>query len=89
MVICMKTTLDLDDHLLVTVKKVAAERGTTMTAVIEDAIRTALVQKKPSGRPFKLKWRPVPGKLRSGVDLDDRAALHDLMEGERWRGDRG
>jgi hypothetical protein len=89
MVICMKTTLNLDDHLVITVKKIAAERGTTMTAVIEEALRIALVPKKPAGRPFKLKWHPVPGKIREGVDLDDRAALYDLMEDERWRGDRG
>lgn len=89
MVICMKTTLNLNDRLLVTVKKVAAERGTTMTAVIEEAIQIALNPKTARGRPFKLKWRPVGGKIRRGVDLDDRASLYDIMEGDRWRGDRG
>jgi hypothetical protein len=84
----MKTTLDLEDGLVMEVKKVAAQRGTTMTDVIEEAIRGALAPKSSSARPFKLRWKPVRGRLQPGVDLDDRQALYDVMEGSGWRGDR-
>jgi len=35
----MRTTIDLDDHFLTDVKLLARQLGTTLTAVIEDALR--------------------------------------------------
>lgn len=84
----MKTTLNLDDRLVRALKKRAAERGTTMTAILEEAAHAVLRPKPASKGPFKLKWKPVRGKLQPGVDLDDRQALYDVMEGSGWRGDR-
>lgn len=84
----MKTTLDLDDQLVIAAKKLAADRGETMTAVIEEGLRTVLRGNKRDGKPFKLTWRPVRGRLRDDVDLNDRSELYDVMDGRRWRGDR-
>lgn len=79
---CMRTTIRLDDELLAQLKAQAARSGTTMNAVIEDAVRESLARRarQPPQRAARL---PVfaGSKLRPGVDLDDSAALLDLMEG--------
>jgi len=40
----MRTTLQIDDNLMVQAKKLAAETGRTLTALIEDALREALAR---------------------------------------------
>jgi hypothetical protein len=76
----MRTTIRLDDDLLAKAKRAAVERGTTLTAVIEDALRRALAP-SPSARrePFSLPTFRGDG-LRPGVDLDDTASLLDVMD---------
>ncbi len=81
---CVRTTIRLDDRLLRDLKKHAAARGRTLTAVIEDAVRqfltrTAAGDGRPKPPPFRV--TTFKGRLRPGVDLDDSAALIDLMEG--------
>lgn len=76
----MRTTINLDDHLLADLKQHAAKTGKTMTSIIEDAIRRALVPEKPPSRK-KIRLTTVGGKgVRPGVDLDDSASLLDLMD---------
>jgi len=77
----MRTTVTIDDQLLIEVKTVAARSGRTLSAVIEDAIRTEMARRSDRGHRIP----PLPtlsgGGLLPGVDLDDSAALMDLMEG--------
>jgi len=77
----MRTTIRLDERLLRDVKKHAADMGTTLTAVVEDALRAALAHRtdKSRRRPVRLKTFKGGGVL-PGVDLDDSSALLDLME---------
>jgi hypothetical protein len=79
----MRTTIRLDDQLLAEAKELAARTGRTLTAVISDALREALARSsEPRPRaPFKLVTFSGDG-LRPGVDLDDSAALLDLMESD-------
>jgi len=77
----MRTTLNMNDDLMARVKKIAAQSGKTITEVIEDALRERLSGAKVEAEPFKLAWVTVSGKLQPGVDLDDRDALLELMEG--------
>jgi hypothetical protein len=77
----MRTTLVLDDHLVRKLKKRAADEGRTLTAVIEEALRQYLAPPRPSGRPFKLRLVTKKGRLVPGVDLTDRNALYERMEG--------
>jgi len=80
----MRTTLRLEDHLLAEVKKLAAETGSTMTAVIEDALREKLARRAAPQSRSKVKFTTFRGKgLSPGVNLDNSAALLDLMESER------
>jgi hypothetical protein len=77
----MRTTLRLEDDLLRRTKQFAARRGTTLTAVIREALQAYLARsdETPAG-PVEL---PVSGQggILPGVDLDDSAQLYDLMDG--------
>lgn len=77
----MRTTIRLDDELLSEAKQIAARTNRTLTAVIEDALRQHLSQQKEleERKPVRLKTVDGRGPL-PGVDLDDSAALLDLME---------
>ncbi len=76
----MRTTVRLDEHLLSEAKKQAAESGMTLTAVLEQALRESLARRnvQAKARPLRLKTFRGGG-VRAGVDLDDSAALLDVM----------
>ncbi|PKB68117.1 MAG: DUF2191 domain-containing protein [SAR202 cluster bacterium Io17-Chloro-G4] len=76
----MRTTIRLDDQLLTEAKLLAASTGRSLTSVIEDALREMLARRQKSGRQEPIKLKTVPGKLLPGIDLDDSAALLDIME---------
>jgi hypothetical protein len=76
----MKTTLNLNDELLREAKKRAAERGTTLTSVVEEALRDALAEPPPDGK-YTFRFVVVDGGGPPLVDVADRDALYDLMEG--------
>lgn len=71
----------MPDDLIAQVKKLAAELRTTVTALIEEALRERLARRrrKPPSHPVRLTTFGSGG-LQPGVDLDDSAALLDLME---------
>lgn len=77
----MRTTIRIDDDLYRRAKTRAAREGRTVGQLIEDAVRTSL---QPRRRPDRdTDELPVYGGsgLLPGVDLDDRRALVDLMDG--------
>ncbi len=77
----MRTTIRLDDALLAETKKLAAETGRTLTAVIEDALRELLARRRLVRPRTKVKFTTFGGKgLRAGVHLDNSAALLNLMD---------
>ena len=77
----MRTTVRIDDQLLKEAKQLAARTGKSLTAVIEDALRESLARQHGSGRREPVHLVTFTGKgLLPGVDLDDSAALLDVME---------
>jgi hypothetical protein len=78
----MRTTINLSDPLLAQARRRAAETGRTLTAFIADAVREALARRRegPDRPPVRLTTFRGSG-LQPGVDLDDSAALQDLMSG--------
>lgn len=80
MLICMRTTLNLDDALMLAVKRQAAENGRTMTEVIEEALREHF-HRPETAAAYRLEWHPVSGRTLPGIDVDDRDALYERMEG--------
>ena len=76
----MRTTISIHDDLLAEAKRVASATGRTLSEVVEDSLREALSRRTQAGRrPFSM---PTfrGGGVRPGVDLDDSAALLDLMD---------
>ena len=80
---CVRTTIRMDDQLFAELKKTAAAEGRPLAAVIEDALRESLARRRvqPARQLVKLPTFRGDG-LQPGVDLDDTALLHDLMDGD-------
>jgi DNA repair photolyase len=77
----MRTTVRLNERLLAEAKKHAAEVGTTLTALLEEALRETLARRTSRPKTRRIRLKTVKGSgLRPGVDLDDSATLLDLME---------
>ncbi len=76
----MRTTVRLNDQLLRDAKKAAAESGRTLTALIEDALREKLSQRAQTAERKRVRLLTVPGGPLPEVDIDNSAALLDLME---------
>jgi hypothetical protein len=78
----MKTTLNIDDTVMAELKREAARQGRTMSETVETALR--LFFRAQRKRP---KIPPLP-TFHGGVervDIADRNALYDLLEGDRDR----
>ena len=81
MVLCMRTTIELDDRLFRELKRQAAARGTTLRQVVNELLRLTL--DRPEQRPkYRFDWKvDPPGTIQPGVRLNDRESLFDLMDG--------
>ena len=78
----MRTTVRLPPGLMAQAKKLARDTDRTLTQVIEDALRVAVGRRKPATEARTVSFPIVHGNgLQPGVDLDNSAALLDLMEG--------
>jgi len=76
----MRTTLNIDDDLYRDIKFEAARRGTSITSVIEDALRASL-QAADIARPdFPVSSRS--SGVRAGVHLDDPNQWFELLYGD-------
>lgn len=77
----MKTTFNIDDHVMRRVREEAARRRTTTSELVEAGLRRILADASPgdsgeTGRPVLPAWRGG-GTL---VDLSNRAELYSAME---------
>ena len=78
---CMRTTIRIDDTLLAEAKARAAESGRTLNAVIEEALRETFARRATDECSPRAEIPVFRGsRLMPGADLDDGAALLDLME---------
>jgi metal-responsive CopG/Arc/MetJ family transcriptional regulator len=79
----MRTTVDIQDDLLIQLKQRAARSRRPLRELIEDAIRASLARSEEardrtdSQRVVTFKGRGV----RRGVNLDSMRELLDIMEG--------
>jgi hypothetical protein len=78
----MRTTVRLDPALKAKAKEESARTGETLTAMIERGLRLVLARPRQSRRRkvIRIPVSRAVGGLRAGVNLDDSAALLDLME---------
>ena len=79
----MRTVITLDDELHRRAKAYAARHGTTLTALVAEALRARLAQKPAARRgPVVLPTFGGDG-LAPGLSLDDMQTVHDAMDGVR------
>ena len=81
----MRTTIRLDDALLRRAKSAAAAQGISLNDLISDAVRVALAPRPKAARVREratlVELPTFKGRgLQPGVDLDDSAALLDLLD---------
>jgi hypothetical protein len=81
----MKTTIDLPDDLLIAAKKKAAESRSTLREIFERGLRRELseIAGPRRRRARAIRWVTAPGGLPPGLDVSDRAAMHDWMRRQR------
>lgn len=71
-----RTTLDLDPGVLAELKRRKEHEGRSLGAVASDLLARALAA--PAPEPPEFSW--VSKSLRPRVDLDDKEALHRLLD---------
>jgi hypothetical protein len=78
----MRTTVRLDDALLEQAQREARRRGQTFTALMAEGLRLILAKgtAAPKRHRVVLPVCKAGGGTLPGVDLDDSAALLDIME---------
>ena len=74
----MKTTLNIDDSVMVRLKSEASRRGCTMSELVETALRMLLQAQEKKSELLELPTFNSGGPL---VDVADREALYQAMEG--------
>ena len=81
MLLCMRTTIDINDALLIQAKNRAARERRTLTAFVEEALRAQL-----SDRPRKAGAVPrIPilgggGTANPDIDWTSNASMLDFLE---------
>lgn len=77
----MRTTVDIDDRLLRQAKKRAADEERTFTSMLQDALRQYLASRAEPREPFRLQLLTKKGRAAPRIDIADRDALYERMEG--------
>ena len=80
----MRTTVNVDDHLLAAARDRARARGVTLGAVIEDALRREIASElaPPTVRTL-VPLLPGRGGLLPGVSIDSNREILELLDGDR------
>ncbi|MFO7985084.1 MAG: type II toxin-antitoxin system VapB family antitoxin [Desulfatiglandaceae bacterium] len=79
----MRTTIRIEDRLFNEAKKMALSSNMTLSGLVENALREMLSRRQNNTEKPKIELITFKGRgLKHGVDLDDSAALLDLMEAD-------
>lgn len=76
----MRTTIDLPDDLIAEAKQRAAREHRSLSEVVGDAVRSSFSRTAAADRQAVELPTFDGGGLQPGVELDDSAALLELME---------
>jgi len=77
MVFHMKTTLNISEKVMRELKQEAARTGKTMSELVEDALRCALLKPKKNVQKVTL---PAFRGGKPRVDISNRELLYEVME---------
>jgi Arc/MetJ family transcription regulator len=77
----VKTTIDIDDDLFDALKATARERGTSMRAIVEEALRRLLTASAADQRAqYRLEIPVTDGRRPPTIDVDSNAAIADHLD---------
>lgn len=78
----MKTTLDIDDELLIRAKALSARERKSLTALIEEGLRLRLRARPPAGRRKKVALPVFHGGsgLQPGIDPSSNRSMLDAAD---------
>jgi hypothetical protein len=76
----MRTTIDIDDQLLLYAKHQAVQQCCTIKQILEDALRDFFSHQTVEHKPVYLITFSGPG-LKPGINLDNSRSLNDIMDG--------
>ena len=82
---CMRTTLDINDRLLAEAKSLAAQRGLSLKALVEEALRERLHARADGQRAAPRLPTYTGAGLQPGIDLTDGTALLEVMDADAGR----
>ncbi|MBE9078647.1 DUF2191 domain-containing protein [Romeria aff. gracilis LEGE 07310] len=76
----MKTTVEINDNLLLQAKQLAAKRQQTLKSVLESALRQFLENNAESRLPFRLQKHSFRGNgLQPGITEGDWSTLREQI----------
>ena len=76
----MKTTVELPDVLFREVRRLARERGTTLRAVLESALRREICTRSTPRSKFHLRDASFAGEgMQAGIDLSDWSRIRRMI----------
>ena len=76
----MRTTVDIDDQLLIYAKHQAVQQGCSFKQILEDALRDFFSHQSQQHKLVSLETFSGAG-LKPGVNLDNSRSLTDIMDG--------
>jgi hypothetical protein len=85
MIIFMRTTLVLEDRLFREAKQRAAAQGTTLSALVNEALRDLLTRPPPRARKFRM-ITSGGGKRKVHHEPSDMAQIFEDEDAEALRG---
>ena len=75
----MRTTVNLDEQLLIAARHRAVEESVSLARVIENALRESLAKPRAVRETIRLITASGPG-VKPGVDLDNGRSLRQIMD---------
>ncbi len=75
----MRTTINIDEHILTLAKREAANQKKSLGKVVEDALRTIFTSRTENSPKIFLVTADGAG-VKAGIDLDDSRSLLEIMD---------
>lgn len=77
----MRTTIDIDAPVLADLKRLGQDRHIPMGRLVSELLGRALREAEPL-RPARVAFAWIERPMNAKVDLADREALYEAMDGE-------
>ena len=84
MMLCMRTTISIDDRLGQQLKQRAASEGISVSALVSRALTELLTRNEKPPKPPAFQLITVGGNPRPGIDLDRTSALLAAEDVEKY-----